>query len=466
MKKILVAIILILSALIPTACSCGKDSPQISITRDSFSIAMNETIDLNEYIEIKGTKDGFDTIYFGEKIGIENGVVTPLSVGETSIKCVLKEYEDIYVTVSVFVRDIYLATWVSIPNENVVVNMGISNTAINRVQVPSDITEIPTITYDESVIDYNYQSGTITAKKVGETIVKIAFEKCEVEFNVTVENIVYVEYFSVKDMSIYVGDIGVLNYIMIPTNANEYRLYTDSQLLSLDSRGNYTALSSGTAKVNYEYATKNGGIIETKCGVFDVEIKPLPDAIDIQTFDFMGSSCNEFLEGETIKLVIALNGFEKTSDFEILGDIEVVSEGLQTDDDGNSYVFVKSTKVGQINITVSCDIMVEDVSRKISKSVSPKIRAIGEISVMAKWGIYILQETNGEYVVNAPEEGDTPMEINFLFEEGGVLLENVELYIGDNKLDDNRFVAESVGRYVVKAMYRGVLIKEIVVVVE
>lgn len=466
MKKILVAIILILSALIPTACSCGKDSPQISIARDSFSIAMNETIDLNDYIEIKGSKDGFDTIYLGEKISIENGVVTPLSAGETAVKCVLKEYEDIYVAATIFVRDIYLATSASIPNANVVVNMGISNTAINRVQVPSEITEIPNITYDESVIDYNYLSGTITAKKVGETIVKIAFEKCEVAFNVTVENIVYVEYFSVKDMSVYVGDIGVLNYIIIPTNANEYRFYTESQLLSLDSHGNYTALSSGTAKVNYEYSTKNSGIIETKRGFFNVEIKPLPDAIDIQTFDLMGSSCNEFLEGETIKLVIALNGFEKTSDFTVTGDIEVVSEGLQTDDDGNSCVLIKATKVGQINITVSCDIMVEDSSRKISKSVTLDIKTIGEISVMAKWGIYILQETNDEYVLNAPAEGDTPMEINFFFEEGGVLLENVELYIGDNKLDDNCFVAESVGRYVVKAMYRGVLIKEIVVVVE
>lgn len=466
MKKILVAFILILSALIPTACSCGKDSPQISITRDSFSIAMNETIDLNEYIEIKGSKDGFDAIWESDTITIENGVITPICAGETSIKCVLREREDIYVTIGVTVRDVYLATSVSVPNENIAINMGIGNTAINKVQVPSEITEIPTITYDKSVIDYNYISGTITAKKVGETIVKIVFEKCEVAFNVTVENIVYVEYFSVKDMSVYVGDIGVLNYIIIPTNANEYRFYTDSQLLSLDSHGNYTALSSGTAKVNYEYSTKNGGKIETKTGFLNVEIKPLPDAIDIQIFDKDNNSCNEFLEGETIKLVLALNGFEKTSDFTVTGDIEVVSDGLQTDDGGNSYVLIKATKVGQINITVSCDIMVEDSSRKISKGVTLDIKTIGEISVMAKWGIYILQETSGEYVLNAPAEGDTPMEINFFFEEGGVLLENVELYIGDNKLDGNVFVSENAGRYVIKAMYRGVEIKEIVVVVE
>lgn len=464
MKKVLVAIILILSALIPTACSCGKDSPQMSITRDSFCIAMNETIDLNDYIKVSGTKDGFDTIYSSENISIENGIVTPLCSGDTTVKCVLREYEDIFVVISISVRDVYLATSVGVPNANVIINMGTNNTAINKVQVAGEITEIPSITYDESVINYEYLSGTITAKKVGETIVKVAFEKCQVEFRVTVENIVYVEYFSVEDMALYVGDSGVFNYIKIPANANEYRFYTSSSLLSMDSQGNYTAVSSGVVEVNYEYVTKNGEKLETKTGSFSVEIKALPDAIDIQVFDINNNGCSEFWCGEKVKLVISLNGFEKTSDFEILGDIEVVSEGLQTDDDGNSYVLIKSTKVGQINISVSCNILLEDASRKISKSTSIFVRDLGEISMIAKYGIYILQETNGEYVVNAPE--DTSMEISFLFEEGGVLLEGVELYLGDSKLSDTRFLVESVGRYTIHAMYRGILIKEIVVVVE
>ena len=97
MKKILFLLILIISVFIPTACSCGKEDPMISATRSYFSIAMNQTTNIDDLLIVKGAERNIEYVLDRNNIiSIDNGIVTPINSGNVKVECRLIGYEDVY----------------------------------------------------------------------------------------------------------------------------------------------------------------------------------------------------------------------------------------------------------------------------------------------------------------------------------------------------------------------------------
>lgn len=462
MKKLLVAIILMLSALIPSACSCGKDICSITATQDNFSIALNETLDLNDYIVVEG-ECSFSTSFDGNQITIEDGVVTPITSGTVAIKCEIIGNEDIFTIVNITVRDIYLTTSASVNKKKIIINMGVTSTAINKVEVDSGITEEPQVVYDKSIIGYDYLTGSITARSVGETSVRVIYEKCFVEFFVKVENSVYVEYLSASDVTLYVNDSGKFEIVIMPSNANQYKYYSYSTILGVDSAGNYYAKGNGKATVYVQYLMKNGEKIETKTTTFSVTIYALPDSIDFDFFDQYGNEFGTFFKGETGRIVLKLNEYELVGSYQFSDNIKIVSNGVLTDQYGKPYVLFEANDVGELSIEVSCNILINDVSRKISKTKTINVKDSNMINVVVKHDIYNVEGEGLEYKVGSGRA------ISIFFMLDNVQLSGVNLYLVENENKSelsNGFVFTDAGRYLIRAEYKGLTIKEIVVVVQ
>ncbi len=461
MKKVLVAIILILSALIPTACSCGKDVCAISATQTEFSIALNETLNLNDCVEFTGA-DGFSTSFEGDLISVTNGVVTPLASGEVEIRCELNGYDDIYTTIKVVIRDVYLAKSASVNKQNIIINMGVASSAINKVEIEDNVTEEPQVIYDKSIIGYDYITGSITARSVGTTNVKIIYEKCSVEFKVKVENSIYLEYLSAEDETLYVNDRGKFNVTMTPSDANQYKFYSYSTILGVDSSGNYVAKGSGKAVVYIEYLAKNGNKVETKTESFNVTIYALPDSIDFDFLDKFGNEFDIFFKGEEGRIVLKLEDYEMYGEYQFGGDIKITSEDVSIDQHGNNYVTFVATKTGKINVEVACNILIDEVPRKISKTKTLNVLDTSDVDLIVKSDIYNVPKLEGVYTVSSG------MPISIFFKLDNVNIEDIDLYLvtKDAKTELTvPFVLSEAGRYTLKAEHKGLLIFEIVVVV-
>lgn len=388
MKRFLALLSLIVCAFLPVSCSCNKE-PTISTSQLEIVLALNETFDLGSIITTENAENGYETIIRNKNIAsVEGNVITPLESGETTLKCRILGYEDTLVTINLIVRDVYLAKSVSIPKSEVIINMGYGKSAINKPQFTEKVTEIPIVVCDNNIVSYDYMTGTITARKTGETLVKIIYEKCRVEFKVKVQDSIYVESMDMVDMSLYVNDSGRFSPIIYPTNGNQYRFYTHSDKIEVDSFGYYTAKSDGVATVYYEYYTDmNADVI---VGEFNITIFPLPDDLAFTITDCNDNGVAFIFKGETNKIVFDLKSSDRLSNFRYSSNIEVVSDEISEDSSGKKFVLFKAKNTGNISINVSCDILLDGVIRELAYTVNVFAYEYSDIQTCIKGSIYTL----------------------------------------------------------------------------
>lgn len=143
------------------------------------------------------------------------------------------------------------------------------------------------------------------------------------------------------------------------------------------------------------------------------------------------------------------------------GDIKITSDEVLTDQHGNGYVTFVATKVGKINVEVSCNILIDGVAREISKTKTLNVLDASEINLIVKSDIYVVSEVDGVYTVS----GVNP--ISIFFKLDGVDIGDINLYLVlDVETELNiPFLLTDAGRYTLRAEYKGLLICEIVVIV-
>lgn len=468
MKKILLFFILILSALFPASCSCKEDSPTISLSQTEFVVALNDTIDLQQFVKIEGSDNGLECVVANKQIvSVVDGVVTPISAGETTIKCRVAGYGDVYDIAKIVVRGVRLAETASVPLDEVVINLGVSRNAYNRVEPNENVTEIPTIYCNSAIATYNYATGEVSAVSVGETTIRVVFERCVVEFDVIVENSVFVEQLDLKRATMYVGDRGVFDFTVIPSNANQLKFYTSSDIIEVGTNGGYMAKKSGEAIVNCDYyMVGSENVKRTKS--FTVSINDLPDYLDFSVVGTENQNITYMFIGDTAKILFDLKEYESLSNFEYSSNIEVVSSDLLTDSNGKKYVLFEAKEAGEIKITVTCRVRIGDFGRVLSKEKIIRVYTLEQITMVAKYDLYdIGSDADGNYYI---QSGSIVSYLKFTFNLVENVLNDVEIYrlspSGDKiKLENNVFKIEGVGEYILVAEYYGNELKRFSVVV-
>ncbi len=356
-------------------------------------MALNESFNLDSIITTENAENGYETIIRDKTIAsVERNIITPLTSGETTLKCRILGYEDTLVTINLIIRDVYLAKSVSIPKSEVIINMGYGKSAINKPQFTEKVTEIPIVVCDNNIVSYDYMTGTITARNIGETTIKIIYENCRVEFKVKVQDTIYVESMDMVDMTLYVNDSGRFSPIIYPTNGNQYRFYTHSDKIEVDSFGYYNAKSDGTATVYYEYYVDMGA--DVTVGEFSVTIYPLPDDLAFSITDIEDNNVSFIFKDETNKLVFDLKSSDRLSNFRYSSNIDVLSDGISEDNNGKKFVLFKAKNTGNISINVSCDILLDGVTRELSYTVNIFAYDYSDIKTCIRGSIYTLVPDN------------------------------------------------------------------------
>ncbi len=468
MKKILFLLILIISAFVSTGCSCGKEEPTISATRSHFSIALNQTVVIDDLINVTGAERNIEYVLDRDNIiTIENGVVTPLTSGNVAIDCRLVGYEGISTKINVHVRDIYLAKSAIIPKEEIVINIGNGKQAINKPVFSEKVTEIPNVIYDANIVGYDYASGTVTARAQGETTIKIVYELCTVEFKVVVQKIVYVDYIQeISDKRLYVGDKGAFEFNIYPSDANQYRFYTHSESIKVESSGEFIALSPSTAEDIYcEYYS--GPDTEPVTLTFKVNIYALPDNLNFSVVDEEYEPISYIFKGETNIILFDFTEYELLENFTYSSNIEVLSSGIETDSNGNKFILFKALESGLLQITISCNREIENIDRTLSKTKEIRCYDYSEVETIALYQIYTQDRVDDTYRVFLSDPDAIVDELTFIFRvETYDLTDGIKVYLMNNgKQEISRtFKPTAVGNYTIRVEYNGNLIDEFTVV--
>ena len=467
MKRILFLLILIISVFVPTGCSCGKEEPTISATRSHFSIALNQTVVIDDLINVTGAGRNIEYVLDRNNIiSIENGVVTPLTSGNVTVDCRLVGYEDISTKINVHVRDIYLAKSATIPKDEIIINIGNGKQAINKPIFSEKVTEIPNVICDTNIVGYDYASGTVTARAQGETTVKIVFELCSVEFKVIVQKIVYVNYIQeISDKRLYVGDKGAFEFGVYPSDANQYRFYTHSDSIKVEPSGEFIALAPDTADIYCEYYT--GADTEPVILTFKAEIYALPDNLNFSIVDEEYENIPYIFKGETNKILFDFTEYELLENFTYSNNIEVLSSGIETDLNGNKFILFKALESGLIEITISCNREIENIDRTLSKTKEIRCYDYSDIETIALYQIYIQDRVDDTYRVFVSDPDAIVDELTFAFKlETYDITDGIKLYLMNNGKQEisNTFKPTAVGNYTIGVEYNGNLIDEFVVV--
>ncbi len=471
MRKIIVFFSLIILSLCFSGCSC-REAPTISALVDKLEIGLNEEIKLDSSI-FSISEEGVEysiSIANDSIAKVEDNTLIPLKSGETSIVISLDEYDDISLSIPIEILNVNLAQNVSIPKAEVNINLGNGKNAINRVQRESSINEIPNITYDTNIISYDYATGMVTAISLGSTVVNITYRRCSVSFKVNVVEIVYVSHMHVDNIKLYVGDKGVFDFIIYPNNANQYRFYTESDLLEVTAGGEFVLKQDGEAIVSYEYYMP--GSIAPVIKVFTVTISKLPDSLDFDLVTEDNEIMPYIFKGDRGKILFNFTDYELLKNFQFSSNIEVIGE-IESNDRGDYYIYYKALEKGDVNITITCVRNIENMDRTLSKTKQIKVYDYEDIETIVKSSIYLQEKDgNGEYVVNLSDPSALVKELNFnLIIDGMILLDNIEYYCTNLSsagskyaLINNYFKPNSVGRYQISIVFKGVEVDNFVVV--
>lgn len=469
MKKILFLLILIISVFIPTACSCGKEDPTISATRSYFSIAMNQTTNIDDLLIVKGAERNIEYVLDRNNIiSIDNGIVTPISSGNVKVECRLIGYEDVYTEIDVHVRDIYLAKSATLPKDEIIINIGNGKHAVNKPVFNETVTEIPNVIYNANIVGYDYATGVITARAEGETVVKIVYELCTIEFKVIVQKIVYVDYIQeIEDKRLYVGDKGSFDFNIYPSDANQYRFYTHSNNIRVENDGSFVALAPDTATIYCEYYREADA--EPVVLTFMANIFALPDNLNFSVVGEDYEILPYIFKGEINKILFDFTEYELLENFTYSSNIELISSAIETDAYGNKYVLFKALESGLIEVTISCNREIENVDRTLSKTIEVRCFDYSDIETIALYQIYTQNRVDNTYRIFISNPEAIVDELTFNFRVGTYdLSQGIKIYLMNNGKQEitNTFRPTAVGNYTIRVEFNSILIDEFTVVAE
>lgn len=453
MKKfVLVFALLILSIGLFGGC---KNEPSISCDLEEIKVYQNQEYTLSSsHVEIENYDEGYTISIKDEKIAkVVNKIIIPVSVGKTKLVISLDGYSEVYCEVDYEVMEGYIAEWITLDKSTVKINKELEPKGNNKVYFNSNCTEIPNVTYDDSLIDYNYKTGVITAKKTGKTIVTIEFMECKISFEVIVTDVVYTEVMTVKDAQIYKSTIGTLPFSIFPSSANTYRFWTASNILTIDNDGNYQTFESGTATVYYQYYTAYNQLSSVYQCTITVVDASIEYSIDVMNENLEGTA--NFMLDKIYKLVINCASAVNSSLFTISSNVELKSNFAWVENFGYvaSFQFKES---GDNRIDVYYTPVKDDLSLQLVRSKSVKVYSENDIRLVAFWSAYIQEKYEGKYRIFINNTSFIVDYLDFKLYLGDSLYDvTFDLYLlnNDNSLTliDKSFMPTEVGEYTLVA---------------
>lgn len=452
---------------------CG-DKPSISCDIKEISIYQNQEFTLKDkLVNVENYEDGYTIEIADESIAkvVDNRIIAK-SVGKTKLKLMLDGYEEVFTEIDVTIKEGFVAKWISVDSPSVTINLGHESIKVNKINFNSNCTEVPVITYDEDIIHYDYLSGKITAIETGNTIVNISFAECQASFEVYITDVVYVESMTVdSSMQLFKNTTGKLTFGLFPSKANTYRFWTDSNILSITDKGYYQTFETGEAEINYQYYTSINDVspvLSFKIIVVDSTIE-----YDISILDDQMISVSNYMLDKDYYLVINCLPAVHGSLFSLSSNINIKSTMSWVDDYGYIIKFNFINK-GNNKIDVYYNPISNNDSLEITRSIEVAVYSENDISLAAKWDIYIVSpnpddgkyriyKDNTSYLYDYLEFclllGDTVYNKPFdLYIENidGSLIETNKLFYPDD-IGEYKFVAkigeEIIDRVVVLVLY-------------
>lgn len=391
-----------LFALIILSCSmfygCG-DNPSISCSEKEIKLYQNENFKIvDDIIKIENYEDGFEFEIIDDEIAeIEDDTIIPLSVGKTKIRFSLKGYKEVSCVVDLVVMEGYLAEWVSLDSYTVKINKELNDKATNKATVNSKCTEVPSVIYDSSLIDYDYKTGNITAKKIGVTEVIIKYKNVETKFTVEITNVIYTELITVDQyVKVFKSTTGKIPFQIFPSTSNSYRFWTNSDFLNITPEGYYEALSTGVSVVYYQYYTSYNVL----SGLESFIVSVVDSSIDfsIKILDENMSGTNNFMVGKKYNLVIDCDQNIDINLFVISNNIELKSTINWVDNEGYVVKF-EFLANGKNNISVTYVPSKSNPELQIVKSEIVTVYSNEDIGLVAFWSSYVVNKVDGKYRV-------------------------------------------------------------------
>lgn len=463
MKKYLSIIILILFSCVLAA--CGKD-PSITYSRKSISINMgyNYVISSSD-IELNNTNSEYEIISLNEDIVTVSGhIITPQKVGETGVRIQLIDNTKIHFDIKVIVTNISYAESAVVDQEKVYVNINSDLDIFNPITLSEGCNEVPELIYNSDIISYDYVTGKIVPKALGETSVVVLFRDCNVSFRVYVIDKVFTKSIVMEDCTLLEGYEGKFGFKVFPDNANTYNFFTTSNLLTVSSEGYYKTLEEGEAVVYCEYTTS----LESAPVMinFNVTIISNISDFDVSVVNPENEQKKQYIFVEqAYRLRLGINNID-ANNIKIVGDINFESE-IRSDDKG-IYVdfYFKNTGANTIQILVSFD----GKTNVISKEFECKVNSILDIDIKAKWTTYYQSlGSDGKYHIYITNDGVRPSSLKFNSLLNNVIInEGLKVFDTTNNTDveiGHTFVAEVVGEYKLKFEVMGYCVGECIIVV-
>jgi len=381
MKKILTCVILIFCASLCLACNCGKE-PSISFSYDQITINIGDTYTINdEDIDVVDSESEYELIIVDTKIAtIKGNVITPMVKGETLLVIQLKDC-DVYCEIPLVITNIIYATEASIQSEQVQINLDKSNLATNVISLNYGCNEVPKVTYNENIIDYDYVTGLITAKSEGMATVVVLFANCNVSFNVNVVNKIYTRTIEVDDCSVYKGSSGKFDFVVFPETANTYEFFTTSELITIDQVGNFVAVDEGVAEITIKYLTAEG--VNYSYKTFNVTIYESPSQFDVVVKNINGSDITYYLQGTTYLMTISGVPEISKNMLSVSNNIEVLNSYVESN---QLKVEFKPTSSGEIEIDIVLNV---DKNYILNETVDIEVKSIEDIEIYAIYFVYL-----------------------------------------------------------------------------
>ena len=269
---------------------------------------------------------------------VDKGIVTGVSVGETTIRAKVGDNSAKTIKISVMPPKTVMPSSISLSSKNVVVFVGESFT-VSAVVLPDNTTDkkLNWVSSDLSIA--SVKDGVISGVKEGNAVVSVVTSNSiKEDINVVVKKKIILDTDisfdnAVKDIKI--GESFKLNYIINPrtaTNKN-VKLDYDTNYLTISSSGMVTALKVGSTTITAITANNNKtsmqvNIIKPNIDVSSVEIKEKDFTLTVGAYNNL--TVNVLPSDATNKTVSWKSSDPKIASVDSLGKVTALKVGTVT----------------------------------------------------------------------------------------------------------------------------------------
>ncbi len=475
MKRLFLIVCLIVATFGFAGCSCTKS--QISYEKEYVSIYENEEYEIDESkVTISGKGNAFEAFSLDESIAkVEGNKVLPQSVGKTYIRFKLNTKKLVYFDMEFEVKKGKLAKNVSVSKSRVDIDMSVSEFAYNVITTNNDCDEIPTITYDENIISFDYSSGIITGLAMGNTRVLIRYRDCQVAFDVYVKQKIYFQMMSIADAQVFAHSQGTIQFVGIPSNANAYAFQLseedkDREDFIIYSDGSYKSYGATTINLTCRYYTAENvsSVINFKVSV----VEKLQE-FDVTIQDEKGAFVSNFLANTKYKLTLKVSNEIENANISISGSARAVSDAKFVPSSGYE-IDVMFDQVGESQMVVTLTKTLGNSQSSVFKTIDTNVIDNTSVTVGVKWSANELSKVDGKYVIYMDgKSGKLPDRLSIMIKINGKFDTTIDYQVFQIVDDKNvpmeafqEFVPTATGEYQFEVYFVGDLIEKITVLVK